>query len=184
MPAWTFGDTLEGLAVDGRRVRAAVFNEHQVRAAAGITLLLGAVAFVYAYFAKVYLPIKFVTAIFFLEFAVRLLAGIRVSPVGLIAGWMTQRQAPHWVSAKPKRFAWTLGLVMSAAMTLITQADIRGALPLSICLVCMTLMWLESVLGLCLGCEVHGVLVRRGWAAKDEAFEVCSHAACAVRPQT
>jgi Domain of unknown function (DUF4395) len=165
MPAWTFGDTLEGLAVDGRRVRAAVFNEHQVRAAAGITLLLGAVAFVYAYFAKVYLPIKFVTAIFFL-------------------GWMTQRQAPHWVSAKPKRFAWTLGLVMSAAMTLITQADIRGALPLSICLVCMTLMWLESVLGLCLGCEVHGVLVRRGWAAKDEAFEVCSHAACAVRPQT
>jgi hypothetical protein len=39
-------------------------------------------------------------------------------------------------------------------------------LPRSICLICLGLMWLESVLGLCLGCEIHGILVRRGWAAK------------------
>jgi len=31
-------------------------------------------------------------------------------------------------------------------------------------------MWLESVLALCLDCEIHGLLVRRGWARKDEAF--------------
>jgi hypothetical protein len=176
-----FGETIEGLAMEGRPVQAGVFNEHQVRAAAGITLVLGAVAFVYAYFAKQYLPIQLVTTFFFIEFALRVGLGLRYSPVGQVARWLTARQPPHWVSAKPKRFAWSLGLVMSLAMMLITNSHIRGTLPLSICLICMSLMWLEAVLGLCLGCEIHGLLVRRGWVARDEAFEICSRGACAPR---
>ena len=36
------------------------------------------------------------------------------------------------------------------------------------------------VLGLCLGCEIYAALVRRGWIAKDKAFEVCSDGACDV----
>jgi hypothetical protein len=44
-------------------------------------------------------------------------------------------------------------------------------------------MWLESVLGLCLGCELHGFLVRRGWATKDQAFEICANGACDVVPR-
>lgn len=180
MHSWSFGESIEGLTASGLPVRAAVFDEHAVRAAAGITLALGAVAFVYAYFAKVYAPIQAVTVLFFIEFLLRLLVGLKHSPLGLVARWLTQRQRPQWVSAKPKRFAWSLGLVMSLAMAIITNAGIRGALPLTICLICLTLMWLEAVLGLCLGCEIHGLLVRRGWVAKDEAFEVCSGGACAV----
>jgi hypothetical protein len=161
-------------------VKAGVFNEHEVRAAAGLTLALGAVAFVYAYFAKEYVPIKLVTTLFFIEFALRVGAGLKYSPVGQLAKLLTRSQPPHWVSAKPKRFAWSLGLVMSLAMTVITNANIRGTLPLTICLICMTLMWLEAVLGLCLGCEIYAAMVRRGWIAKDKAFEVCSNGACDV----
>ena len=65
----------------------------------------------------------------------------------------------------------------------LTNDGIRGWLPRSICLVCLALMWLESVLGLCLGCEIHGLLVRRGWARKDEAYEICAHGACDVTPR-
>jgi Domain of unknown function (DUF4395) len=110
--------------------------------------------------------------------------GLKYSPIGQIARLLTRHQAPLWVSAKPKRFAWSLGLVMSLAMTLITNSHIRGALPLSICLLCLTLMWLEAVLGLCLGCEIHGALVRRGWIARDEAYEICASGACAATPPT
>jgi len=131
-------DVLEGRTVGGRPVVAPVVNEHQVRAAAGLTMAMGAV------------------------------------------GWMTRRQPPDWVSAKPKRFAWTLGLALTGAMTIITNDGIRGWLPRSICLVCLALMWLESVLSLGLGCETHGLLVRRGWARKDEAYEICTHGACDV----
>ncbi len=54
---------------------------------------------------------------------------------------MTRSHPPQWVSAKPKRFAWSLGLGMSFAMMVITNSGIRGWLPRSICLVCLTLMW-------------------------------------------
>jgi len=175
-----YGESIHGLTMGGRPVRAGVFDECEVRAAAGLTLVMGAVAFVFAYFGKEYLPIKLVTTAFFVEFVLRVTLGLRYSPVGQLARLLTWRHPPVWASAKPKRFAWSLGLAMSLAMAIITNADIRGALPLTICLICMLLMWLEAVLGLCLGCEIHGLMVRRGWIAKDEAYEICTTGACAV----
>jgi hypothetical protein len=181
MMRWTYGEIVDGVASDGTELRAPVFNENQVRAAAGLTMAMGAVAFVYANFAKQFAPIQVVTTLFFFDFLIRVTAGIKYSPTGAVAGWLTRRQEPLWMSAKPKRFAWTLGLIMSAAMMVITNSDIRGALPRTICLICLALMWAEAVLGICLGCEIHGFLVRRGWATKDEAFEVCTNGACDVR---
>jgi hypothetical protein len=170
----------EPRVVDGKELHAAAVDEHQARAAAGITMALGAIAFAYANFDKVFWPIRTVSAFFFIDFAVRVTAGLERSPTGLVAGWMTHRQPAQWVSAKPKRFAWTLGLVMALAMAIITNRGIHGPLPRTICLICLTLMWMEAVLGLCLGCEIYGVMVRRGWRARDDAVEICANGACAV----
>ncbi len=175
-----YGEVIHGLSHAGKPVQAGVFDEHQVRAAAGLMLLIGAVAFAHAYFARDYAPIRLVTALFFFEFLLRVGFGLRFSPIGQLARLLTAGRAAVWVSAKPKRFAWSLGLAISVVMLFVTQFDIRGALPLTVCLLCLTLMWLEAVLGLCLGCEIYGALVRRGWMAKDEAFEICSSGACAV----
>ena len=175
-----YGQIISHTLPNGQSLQAGVFDENQVRAAAGLTLALGAVAFSYAYLAKIYLPIQAVTTLFFIEFLIRVSWGIARSPLGLIAGLMTRRDTPHWVSAKPKRFAWSLGLAMSLAMMLITNGGIRGPLPLTICLICLTLMWLEAVLGLCLGCEMHRFLVRWGWMQPDKDFEICSNGACTV----
>jgi hypothetical protein len=176
----SFGQRISGLTADGAELQAAVFDENQVRAAAGLTMVLGAVAFSYAYFAAQYIPLQAVSTLFFVEFLARLTFGLRYSPMGVIARAMTLRQAPDWVSAKPKRFAWTLGLGMAFSMMIITNSGIRGMLPRTICAICLTLMWMESVLGLCLGCKIHGLLVRRGWATKDSAFEICAHGECAL----
>ena len=170
--------SVSGVTVNGVELRAAVVNENQVRAAAGLTMVLGAVAFSFAYFQQHYIPLQVVSTFFFVEFVARQTVGIRNSPVGVIANLMTARHAPDWVSAKPKRFAWTLGLGMAFSMMVITNSGIRGTLPRTICLICLTLMWMESVLGLCLGCKIHALLVRRGWASKDPAFEVCAHGEC------
>ena len=77
------------------------------------------------------------------------------------------------VSATPKRFAWSLGLGMALAMTVITNSGIRGYLPRTMCLVCLTLMWMESALGLCLGCKIHGLIARRGWTRRGARGDVC-----------
>ncbi len=173
-----FGERIAGLKVDDRELHAAVFNENEVRAAAGLTLVIGAIAFAYAYFDAQYVPLQVASSVFFVEFLIRLTAGIRYSPVGVVARLMTRHQPPEWVSAKPKRFAWQLGLGMALSMMIITNSGITGALPRTLCAICMTLMWMEAALGLCLGCKLHALLVRRGWTTKDEDFEICAHGVC------
>ena len=150
-------------------------DENEVRAAAGLTLVIGAVAFAYAYFAKQYLPLQAVASLFFLEFLIRVTAGLRYAPVGVVARALTSTQPPHPVSSAPKRFAWSLGLAMTFAMSIITNSGIRGLLPRTICLICLALMWLESALGLCLGCKIHGLLLRRGWTIRGI---VCADGSC------
>ena len=168
----------ERIVVDGKELHAAVVNEQEARVAAGITSALGAVAFVYANFDKLFWPIRTVSTFFFVDFLLRVTLGLDRSPTGVVSRWLTRRQAPQWVSAKPKRFAWTLGVGMALAMTVVTNAGVHGLLPRTICLVCLTLMWLEAVLGLCLGCELYRLMVRRGWRATDGGFEVCPGGAC------
>jgi hypothetical protein len=176
----TFGQRIPGLTVDGTEIDAAVFNEHQVRAAAGLTMVAGAVAFAFAYFDQQYILLQIVSSLFVAEFLIRLTAGLRYSPMGALGHLMTRSLPVEWVSAKPKRFAWTIGLGMSFSMMIITNSGIRGLLPRTICVICLTLMWMESVLGVCVGCKLHGVLVRRGWTTKDPDYEVCAHGACEV----
>ena len=184
-----YGQRVPGLAVDGKELQAGVFDENEVRAAAGLTMVIGAVAFSYAYFRHQYLPLQVVATFFFVEFLIRVTAGLQYSPTGIVARAITRQNPPQWVSAKPKRFAWTLGLGVGLAMTIITNSGIRGYLPRTLCLICLTLMWMETALGLCLGCQIHGLLARRGWARKDPGFEVCANGACDVpsrhrRPST
>jgi Domain of unknown function (DUF4395) len=181
---WRYGQHVSGLVVDGKELRAGVFNENEVRAAAGLTLAIGAVAFCYAYFTHNYIPLRAVASFFFAEFLIRVTAGLQYSPTGIVARAITRQHPPEWVSAKPKRFAWTLGLAIGLAMTIITNSGIHGYLPRTLCLICLTLMWMEAVIGLCLGCQIHGLLVRRGWATKDPDFEVCADGACDVPQPT
>jgi len=176
-----YGQRIPGLTVDGKEVQAGVVNENEAQAAAGITLVMGSVAFAYAYFTHLYIPLQAVASFFFVEFLIRVTAGIQYSPTGIVAHAMTRRHPPRWVSAKPKRFAWTLGLAIGFSMTIITNAAIgRPYLPRTLCIICLTLMWMETAIGLCLGCEIYGLLVRRGWRKKDPDFEICASGACEV----
>jgi len=164
--------------VDAEPLLAAAVDENEVRAAAGLTMVIGAVAFADAYFAKQYVPLQVAASLFFVEFLVRVAVSLRYSPIGLVARAMTRRREAEWVSLKPKRFAWTLGLVMALAMTVITNVGIRGTLPRTMCLICLALMWMESALGLCLGCAIYGLLRRREWIRPDPEIEVCADGAC------
>ena len=88
-------------------------------------MVMGAVAFSYAYFTKQYVPLQVVSSFFFVEFLIRVTLGLRYSPVGAVARVISVGP-PAWVPVKPKRFAWTLGLGMAFAMTVITNSGIRG----------------------------------------------------------
>ena len=46
-------------------------DENEVRAAAGLTTVIGAAAFSYAYFTRQYVPLRVVASLFALEFLIR-----------------------------------------------------------------------------------------------------------------
>jgi hypothetical protein len=41
-------------------------------------------------------------------------------------------------------------------------------------------MWLESTLGLCVGCKIYGLLARRGWIAVGPDGQSCAEGYCAT----
>ena len=87
----------------------AVVDENRARAAAGITMAVGAVAFAEANFEHHFVPIRIVTIVFAVDFLLRVTVGLDRSPVGVVSTWIARRRPPEPVSARPKRFAWTLG---------------------------------------------------------------------------
>ena len=178
MPRRIPGQKIDVQLADGTMFKSPVYNENEVRAAAGLTLAAATIAFCYAYFEHRFLPIKVVSTFFFVEFLMRVFIGFQYTPTGLVSRALMHRRPPQWVSAKPKRFAWSMGLAMGASMAVITNANIHGLLPRTICLICIVLMWFEAALGVCIGCEMHAFMVRRGWATKDEAYEVCAGGVC------
>jgi hypothetical protein len=70
---------------------------------------------------------------------------------------------------------------MALAMTIITNRGIHGALPRSLCLLCLTLMWLEAVLGVCLDASCTAP-----WSAEagatDPSYEICPNGAAMSTP--
>lgn len=175
-----YGERIPDLIHNGRTLQAGVFDEHAIRAASGVALVLASVALAYAYFDANYLPMQLITAGFFIEFVLRVAFGLRYAPVGALGVWMARNSTPRWLSAKSKRFTWTLGLLMSVLLLAIIFTGSRGALPMAVCLVCMVMMWLETALGLCLGCELYRFVLRRGWIGRDAAIEICSQGACDI----
>ena len=181
MAQFSFGQQISGLELFGRPAPYPVMNERAVRATAGLMLVAATLAFSLAYFNKFFIPIKVVTVVFFFDFLIRLFAGLTpLSPFGVLGSFLVRSQEPEWVGAAQKRFAWSLGLIMALAMSLITNFNIRGALPFTICMICISLMWMESALGLCLGCKIYLLLIKTNIVTNPEHAPICAGDSCAT----
>jgi hypothetical protein len=109
-------------------------------------------------------------------FALRVAAGPRYSPLGQLA---TRVIAPRLGPAKlvagpPKRFAQAVGLVFSVTATLLAYVF---AAPTAAWIVTGALAgaaFLESALGLCLGCQAFALLMRAG-VIPQHVCEECSN---------
>lgn len=118
----------------------------------------------------------------------------RLSPTILIASLLAQRQPPVWKPLVPKRFAWSIGAsfiivclvffnpvpvaefvnrIAGSAVLPESETFMPSWIPLVLVWVCLGFMWLEAILGFCVGCKVHALLVRMG-VIKD-ACEACNH---------
>ncbi|MBE0492767.1 MAG: DUF4395 domain-containing protein [Thiomicrospira sp.] len=117
----------------------------------------------------------------------------RLSPTILIASLLAADKPAVWKPLVPKRFAWTLGSIFIVVCIVFFNPDstarilnsILGTeipthinympfwIPLVLVWVCLGFMWMEAILGFCVGCKIHSMLVWMG-IIKEEC-ETCNN---------
>jgi len=145
---FNFGEKVEGYAYK-------VINERDARASAGIMFLFGMISLFSVFTLRTLLWAELFSITFIFEFFVRTFINPKYAPYMLLGGLIVSNQEPDWVEAKPKKFAWVLGMILGFIMTYYIVFDIISLWRLGICLICLLLLFLESSFGICLGCLLY-----------------------------
>ncbi len=143
-----FGET-----VDGYDYR--VLNERTARASAGIMFLFGIISFLIFIMRQNLFWAELFSLTFLLEFGIRVLVNPLYAPYMVLGSLFVANQHPDWVEAKPKKFAWVLGLILGAVMGYFILFGVLSPLRMLTCVVCLILLFTESVFGICLGCLLY-----------------------------
>ena len=160
-----FGETVPGYEVP-------VLNEREVRAAAGILLLLAMITFANAWFMGNFRPTKIFVIAFLVDFTIRIFINPKYSPSMIVARFAVRKQMPEWVGAPQKRFAWAIGWALAVTMLwLIVINNVIGPVNMLVCATCLTLMFFESAFGICIGCKIYNAF--SGKQAQHCAGGVC-----------
>jgi hypothetical protein len=140
-----------GEAVPGYNIR--VLNEREVRAAAGLLFLATFFSMMLIIFTGNFVPIKYVITIFLADFIIRVLVSPRFAPTLILGRLIVGRQTPEYVGARQKKFAWIIGIVLSATM-FVFLVIVNAYSPITgiTCLICLIFLFFESAFGICLGC--------------------------------
>jgi hypothetical protein len=144
-----FGENAEGYEIP-------ILNEREIRAAAGLMFLATFISLMIILFKGNFVPIKYVIIVFMVDFSIRVFVNPKFSPLLILGRLIVNNQNPEYVGAKQKKFAWYIGLVLSATMFLLmailnTYSIITGI----VCLICLILMFFETAFGICIGCKIY-----------------------------
>jgi hypothetical protein len=181
-PWYSFGQQFNDLTVWGRPAPFPVVNERAVRATAGIVLALATIAIAFAYFDQNFLPVRIISVLVAADYALRQLAGLTpLSPIGLVGTLLVQNQTPEWVGATQKRFAWALGFLMALTVAVLSNLGVQGPVVLGLGATFIALLWLESVVGLCVGCKIYSFLIKANVVHPADA-PACGGNACTIGP--
>lgn len=155
------GKTIQfGEEVAGYDIR--VLNEREIRAAAGLLFLATFLSLMLILFENNFVPIKYVITLFLTDFAIRIFISPRYSPTLIIGRLIVGRQTPEYVGAKQKRFAWIVGLVLSATMfSFMVVVNAYSPITGIICLLCLLFLFFESAFGICLACKFYSLFFKQ-----------------------
>jgi Domain of unknown function (DUF4395) len=133
-----------------------VLNEREIRAAAGILFLCTYTSLMFILFSENFVPIKYIITLFLTDFLIRVFINPKFSPTLIIGRLIVRNQTPEYVGAAQKKFAWIIGVVLSATMFIFFNI-VNAFSPITgiICLICLIFLFFESAFGICLGCKFY-----------------------------
>ena len=163
-----FGETVAGYDVP-------VLNEREARAGAGILFVFAFFAFMNAWFDVNFILVRVFVIGFFCDFFLRVMVSPRYAPSLVLGRFFVQNQTPELVGATQKYFAWAIGFwIATFMMVLVGIAGQGGPLALSVCIVCLILLFLETAFGICVAC------LAWNWFHRTPA-QLCPGGVCEVR---
>ena len=141
-----------------------VLNERRMRASAGIMFLAGLFAVINGFVLNWYEPIPWVMGGLIINFMIGLFINPMYAPTVLLAWLFVGRQTPVYIGAVQKKFAWSIGLLLSSTifvLSLLLLNDpgyFHSVCPL--CLLCLLMLYLETAFAICVGCKVYDLFIR------------------------
>lgn len=144
-----FGENVPGYEIP-------VLNEREIRAAAGILFLVIYTSLMLIIFNNDFRLAKYAIAVFLVDFMIRVFINPRFSPSLIIGRLIVSNQVPEYVGAKQKKFAWVIGVILSASMfAFLIVVNAYSPFTGIICLLCLIFLFFEAVFGICLACKVY-----------------------------
>jgi len=144
-----FGEKVEGYSVP-------VLNEREARAGAGILFAFGMISFLNAFLLHTFVFTQIFITLFMVDFIIRVLINPKYSPSLILGRLFIQNQTPEYIGAAQKRFAWSIGLLLSVIMfVLVVVLDVMTPVKIIICVICLILLFSETAFGICLGCFMY-----------------------------
>ena len=138
-------------------------DEHAVRIRAGLLNIITWLAVMNVFFMRDQTLVKVIFGIVTWEFVTSMIFGLTpLAPLGWMGSIMAVmlHPAPLWKPARPKRFAWLIGLLLATSCFILVQFKHRlgaGYIPsvTAIALTCNVATWLEGNAGFCVGCFIY-----------------------------
>lgn len=173
---------IPGLEIHGKPAPYGVLNERSIRATAGIMFAIWFFTMMYTFFTQDFSVLKIVVTTFFFDFLIKVLWWPKYSPISWLGKIIVSGQKPEYVWAIQKRFAWSLWLIMSGSVLLISIfLWIKWFLPLTLCAICLSFMWLETSAGICVGCKIYYFLVDKKILKEPAVRPACPGGACSLK---
>ena len=164
-----FGQTIEGYSIP-------VINEREARAGAGILFFFAMISFFNSFLLHDFRLTKIFVTYFMIDFFIRVVINPKFSPSLILGKFFVRFQKPEWVGVPQKRYAWSLGLILSIVMfILIVVLELMTPLKLFICIVCLSLLFFETAFGICLGCKIFWLLKKDTQHCAGDACSIENH---------
>ncbi len=161
-----------------------IVDERVMRASAGIMLALGIIASINGFILQNFIVVTYVSGLLMVNFLIGLVLSPRFSPTIIVGKWMVSGQTPIPIGAVQKQFAWMLGLTLSLAIFSLSLLLLSDASwfdrVCGLCLICIALLYLESVFGICVGCKLYPLAIKLKLIQEPKVRPNCMGDSCDV----
>ena len=149
-----FGENVDGYDIP-------VLNEREIRAAAGILFVMMFISIFIAATKGDFLMLKYAVIIFLTDLLIRIFINPKFSPTLIVGRLVVRNQAPEYVGAKQKKFAWIIGIFLATIMFILVVV-VNSYSPITgiICMICLIFLFFETSFGICLGCKFYSLVYK------------------------